>query len=67
MSISGPSKDSNTKHSSGCSPRTFCGIEPGTSAIAGEHAGSSQLVQFFSKLMELSEGTLAFEEIGPVP
>ncbi len=40
--------------------------QPGTSAIAGEHAGRSQLVQFFSKLMELSEGTLAFEEIGPV-
>ncbi len=40
--------------------------QPGTSAIAGEHAGRSQLVQFFSQLMELSEGTLAFEEVGPV-
>ena len=40
--------------------------EPGTSAIAGDHAGRSQLVQFFSKLMELSDGTLAFEEVGAV-
>ena len=40
--------------------------QPGTSAIAGEHAGRSQLVQFFSKLMELSDGTLTFDEIGPV-
>jgi carboxylesterase len=40
--------------------------QPGTSAIAGEHAGRSQLVQFFSKLMELSDGTLTFDEVGPV-
>lgn len=40
--------------------------EPGTSVIAGEHAGRSQLVQFFSKLMELSDGTLSFDEVGPV-
>jgi len=40
--------------------------QPGTSSIAGEHAGRSQLVQFFSRLMELSEGTLAFDEVGPV-
>jgi carboxylesterase len=40
--------------------------EPGTSAISGDHAGRSQLVQFFSKLMELSDGTLAFEEVGTV-
>ena len=38
--------------------------EPGTSAISGDHAGRSQLVQFFSKLMELSDGTLAFDEVG---
>jgi carboxylesterase len=40
--------------------------QPGTSDIAGEHAGRSALVQFFSRLMELSDGTLAFEEVGPV-
>ena len=40
--------------------------EPGTSAISGDHAGRSQLVQFFSQLMELSDGTLTFEEVGTV-
>ncbi|MEO8739559.1 MAG: acyl-CoA-binding protein [Casimicrobiaceae bacterium] len=40
--------------------------EPGTSALSGDHAGRSQLVQFFSTLMELSDGTLAFDEIGAV-
>ena len=40
--------------------------QPGASVIAGEHAGRSQLVQFFSKLMELSDGTLKFDEVGPV-
>ena len=33
--------------------------QPGTSVIAGEHAGRSQLVQFFSKLMELSDALRA--------
>jgi carboxylesterase len=40
--------------------------QPGASEIAGDHAGRSQLVQFFSKLMELSGGTLAFNDVGAV-
>jgi carboxylesterase len=38
--------------------------QPGTSEIAGDHAGRSALVQFFSKLMELSGNSLTFEEVG---
>ena len=40
--------------------------EPGNSAVSGDHAGRSQLVQFFSRLMELSDGTLAFDDVGAV-